>query len=181
MEPPKNISFPKKRNRRARSIKLSETVQFKGEIVGRHPHGLGLAIQKGDCDESCVPKKSIWRRKKKSLVCDKHASSNFYDGEWTMGIPDGVGAYSYANGSGFVGAISAGFFHGDGVYVWENGSQFEGEWVMGKMQGKGLKIWSNGAKYEGEWKNDKPHGEGTYTWENGEYRIYACTSNFQLA
>ena len=54
--------------------------------------------------------------------------------------------------------------HGKGAYSWPDGSYYIGEWSENCIQGQGEYIWGDGRRYKGEWKNNKMHGFGVHTW-----------------
>ena len=63
----------------------------------------------------------------------------------------------------FGGCISGDCKNGVGTYTWRDGSKYVGEWKDGNQHGQGTQTWANGQKYVGEWKDGLQHGQGTST------------------
>ncbi len=56
---------------------------------------------------------------------------------------------------------------GVGVYTYGDGSKWIGEFNDGLPQGQGTCYYSNGDKYVGHWKRHAPHGEGIMQYASG--------------
>ena len=56
---------------------------------------------------------------------------------------------------------------GVGVYTYGDGSKWIGEFVDGRPEGQGTCYYSNGDKYIGQFIAGKKHGEGVYERQNG--------------
>jgi hypothetical protein len=57
--------------------------------------------------------------------------------------------------------------NGIGTYTWKNGSIYKGDFKEGLKQGRG--IWASGkqhenSKYEGDYYMDKKNGFGIFRW-----------------
>ena len=78
------------------------------------------------------------------------------------------GAYTYSNGSKYVGDWMNNDWHGQGTRTWANDDKYIGEHKDGKANGQGAYTYANGDKYVGENKDDKANGEGTFTYANGD-------------
>ena len=81
----------------------------------------------------------------------------------------------YEDGSRYVGAFRDSTYNGIGTYTYADGSEWTGEWQSGKnINGEGVVKYDNGEKWEGEYKDGKRNGKGTYTYPDqkeyvGEY------------
>ena len=51
---------------------------------------------------------------------------------------------------------------GLGRYTWADGSTYEGQWVDNKINGFGTYLWRDGRKYYGQWANNDMSGYGIY-------------------
>ena len=106
-------------------------------------------------------------------------TSCVYEGEMLLGIPNGVGVYTWNDGTRYEGDVVNGQRHGYGVLEWPNGSHYEGDFAQDSRTGSGIFTWASGVYYEGEFLNNQFHGQGTYyaadgsiqsgQWENGEF------------
>ena len=56
---------------------------------------------------------------------------------------------------------------GIGTYTYADGSKWVGEFKEGKPEGEGTCYYINGDKYKGNWKRHAPHGEGIMYYTNG--------------
>ncbi len=56
---------------------------------------------------------------------------------------------------------------GLGMYSYADGSKWVGEFRDGKPEGEGTCYYANGDKYVGGWKRHAPHGEGIMYYTNG--------------
>lgn len=93
-----------------------------------------------------------------------------YEGEWSYGLPHGIGIYVDSLGNKYAGEFKLGFFWGAGSYTstYYNYS-YDGEFVMGKRQGKGTITYANGIKYSGDWVENNMEGIGQYTLNQNYY------------
>jgi hypothetical protein len=108
-----------------------------------------------------------------------------YEGEIFNNKPNGLGTYTFANGSYYFGAFKDGKFQGNGEFVFsrlhrckglyennklegmgkcsfENGDTYEGQFKNGLKNGNGIKHYKNGTIYDGEWLNGLKHGNGKF-------------------
>ena len=84
------------------------------------------------------------------------ALSGTYSGGCRNGLAHGKGT---AQGIDFYeGQFSKGVPSGKGLYRWKDGPYYEGEWVNGLREGKGKMVYSD-STITGYWKNDKYVGE----------------------
>ena len=56
---------------------------------------------------------------------------------------------------------------GVGVYTYGDGSKWIGEFLEGRPEGQGTCYYSNGDKYVGHWKRHAPHGDGIMQYSSG--------------
>jgi len=116
------------------------------------------------------------------------AVTTSYEGNFTLGIRTGEGAYKIGErtlrgtweddrvtGSGicfapegvYQGTFVKGFYEGDGRLDYTNGDRYEGRWARGEKDGTGKMVWADGKVYEGKWLVGQPHGEGIMYLTNG--------------
>jgi hypothetical protein len=81
---------------------------------------------------------------------------------WT----DCTGAYSYPDGSRYVGEFRANKRSGQGTLTFADGDKYVGEWSDGKENGQGTYTFVGGDKYVGDWRS-KRNGRGTQTYSDG--------------
>lgn len=87
-----------------------------------------------------------------------------YDGEWSYGLPHGIGVYTDSLGNKYAGEFKLGFFWGAGSYYSSYYNYtYDGQFVMGKRHGKGSIVYDNGIKYDGDWVQNDMEGVGQYT------------------
>ena len=71
---------------------------------------------------------------------------DMYEGPLIDGKAEGLGKFTYADGSGYMGSFRA-----------------------GKREGIGKQIWADGDMYEGGFKADIIEGIGKYSWADGRH------------
>lgn len=54
-----------------------------------------------------------------------------------------------------------------GAYTYADGTKWIGNFVDGRPEGEGICYYANGDKYVGSWKRHAPHGEGIMYYTNG--------------
>ncbi len=81
---------------------------------------------------------------------------------------EGPRAFTYPDGSRYVGSLSNGKRNGTGVYTYANGDRYTGMWVNDNMHGRGIYTFADGGRYEGDWRDDEMHGYGSRTWPDGD-------------
>ncbi len=74
-----------------------------------------------------------------------------YLGEWREDAPNGNGTYKKPSGFTYVGQFKNGDFDGIGTATWPDGSQYMGHWKNDKFDGKGSFIDANGNLQNGTW------------------------------
>ena len=93
-----------------------------------------------------------------------------YEGDWTLGKPDGVGTMTLPGGETYSGTWRAGQRHGHGEQSRADGSHYVGAFVNDVRQGEGAEQSADGL-YRGSWENDLPHGAGEFfATDGGVYR-----------
>ena len=58
--------------------------------------------------------------------------------------------------------------NGVGTYTYGDGSRYVGEFKDDKRHGRGVFSYFSGDRYDGEWVEDKRHGQGTLTFHNDD-------------
>ena len=51
---------------------------------------------------------------------------------------------------------------GQGKYTYADGSVYDGEWWMNKINGYGSQTWADGKCYYGQWSENDMNGYGMY-------------------
>lgn len=97
--------------------------------------------------------------------CDRLAT---YEGQFKGGLKDGVGSYTWTDGSQYFGSWSNNCINGLGIYIGDDNRWFKGSWCDSTMHGPGKYVWPDGREYVGNYANDKKSGFGTYAWPNGK-------------
>lgn len=160
--------------------------RYTGLILDGKPSGLGITVWNSGEVSITEYKNSV--RSGYGISYGKNGDQ--YTGLWssdTMSI--GTGAYTYSNGSRFVGTWSGtqrtgtltttsgetytgtwnnDVFTGKGTYKNASGDAYDGNWSNGKKSGVGTYRWSNGNTYTGNWSNDLPNGNGSMYYANGD-------------
>ncbi len=83
---------------------------------------------------------------------------------------DGIGTFTWENGSRYAGEFKNGNMHGQGTFFFGGsriGIKYIGEFKNGFIDGIGTWTWPNGDKYVGESKFNNMHGNGTYYFNDG--------------
>ncbi|KAH7679471.1 Phosphatidylinositol-4-phosphate 5-kinase protein [Dioscorea alata] len=94
-----------------------------------------------------------------------------YQGEWEKGKMTGRGKICWPSGATYEGDFRGGFLHGSGTFSGVDGSVYTGSWRMNMQHGMGCKSYSNSDFYEGFWREGLQEGIGRYTWSNGNTYI----------
>lgn len=103
-----------------------------------------------------------------TMVWGENAAS--YQGEWSYGLPHGIGIFIDSFGNKYVGEFKLGFFWGAGSYVSNYYKyNYDGYFIMGKRHGQGEIKYSNGTAYKGDWVRDQMEGMGQYTLGKTHY------------
>jgi hypothetical protein len=84
-----------------------------------------------------------------------------YVGEFRDNKRSGQGTLTFANGDKYVGEWSDGNENGQGTYTFVGGDKYVGVWRDGKRNGRGTQTYSDGSSYVGEWRDGKKNGRGT--------------------
>ena len=91
-----------------------------------------------------------------------------YEGGFAEDRPDGRGRYQFANGDAYDGEVKAGVIVGRGSYTTKAGDVFDGSFVAGKPHGVGVYRFASGDRYEGEMVQGVMHGRGRYFAKGGD-------------
>ncbi|WP_296381460.1 hypothetical protein [Winogradskyella sp.] len=93
---------------------------------------------------------------------------------------NGIGYYTYSDGSFYIGRFKNGELHHFGKMRFSNGDFYIGEFRNGKRAGNGEYSWPDKKYYRGQWKNNQKHGRGVMfhsetvyeagQWENGVFK-----------
>jgi hypothetical protein len=102
------------------------------------------------------------------------ADGSRYQGELSMGVPQGEGFEVTADGAAYHGDFSAGERHGHGALLFVDGGIYEGGFEDGKAHGKGVFTNLFGDTVEGTWNAGMANGEFIVTKGNGtvEHQIW---------
>jgi hypothetical protein len=94
-----------------------------------------------------------------------------YIGELKGGKQNGLGTYTYVDGSRYVGQWTDGKLQGKGELSWtagpNKGDKYTGDFHDNKRHGFGVHLFASGARYVGEFFEDKKHGSGTLNFPDG--------------
>lgn len=91
---------------------------------------------------------------------NQEALERIYTGNWKNDLKDGLGVFSYSDGSRYEGNWKTGLRHGQGTLYYPNGNEYVGEWQDGWQNGYGRLTYANEDVYEGDWLNGKREGPG---------------------
>ncbi len=90
-----------------------------------------------------------------------------YEGEFVDGLREGLGKFTFHNGTVFEGECVNDKANGKGVLKY-NGNRYEGYFKDDSFHGEGVLKYSNGDRYEGYFKDNLRHGEGVYKYSSGD-------------
>lgn len=110
---------------------------YDGEYLQGVPHGHG-----------------VWRAGPVASPDDQGAPGEVpvtYQGSWSMGLREGEGLATFADGSSYGGEYLQGVPHGHGRFRWRDGTELAGEWIEGEQHGTSTVVFANGTKYDGEY------------------------------
>lgn len=65
------------------------------------------------------------------------------------------GAYTFTDGTEYVGQMINGLPNGSGKVYFPNGDRYEGQWKHHTQQGAGVMVYANGRRLKGEWDQGK--------------------------
>jgi hypothetical protein len=140
---------------------------YEGEWKEGKPHGKGVATQTGTSNEYI----GHWYRgfrHGKAIYIDE--SRNKFVGVFILGLKEGQGVMTYADGSSYRGNWLADKYHGAGTYTSVGSNTvYTGHFVKGKMDGTGKLVYANGGSFEGEFRKGLPFtGKGFVELPDGE-------------
>ena len=116
---------------------------FLGYYEDNYPKGFGIYNK----DNIKIIGDSWLKNNIKNIAIEISDNDNYYQGELSKSIKNGIG-----------------------LYRWSNGSIYLGEWYDNKMNGIGLMKYFNDSIYFGEFKNDLMNGWGEFLW--GDFKYY---------
>ena len=95
-----------------------------------------------------------------------------YAGQWIAGKMFGNGTKKIADGTTDTGNFKDGLLDGLGTRIWrseesQGEDRYEGHFQNGLRHGLGIHMFANGDRYDGDWIEDIRNGNGVYTWPNG--------------
>lgn len=94
-----------------------------------------------------------------------------YTGGWRKGMMCGNGKIIWPSGCSYDGEFLGGYIHGTGTYSKPNGMSYIGRWRLNVKHGLGRQRFSNGDTFEGSWMQGVIEGMGKYSWANGNVFI----------
>jgi len=115
---------------------------FLGYYEDNYPKGFGIYYK----DNIKIIGDSWLKNNIKNIAIEISDNDNYYQGELSKSIKNGIG-----------------------LYRWSNGSIYLGEWYDNKMNGIGLMKYFNDSIYFGEFKNDLMNGWGEFLWSDFKY------------
>lgn len=90
-----------------------------------------------------------------------------YLGNFSSGLREGNGTFTYQNGDIYVGEWLQGKKHGHGTYTYaKDDTKLVGEWEKGKIT-SGKWIFPDGTFYCGKFRYNKPFGKGVWVFRDG--------------
>ena len=116
---------------RRRFVKLPNGSEYRGDLVGKLPHGRG------------------WL---------KNPNGTSYFGDWALGRPEGHGVLRLHKGNVYTGEIHNGIPQGTGSFTAPDGSVYQGAVHNGRPHGEGKILFPNGIVIEAEFKSGVPDG-----------------------
>ena len=86
-------------------------------------------------------------------------NNNFYQGQWSKNMMNGLGEMIYNNGDTYKGEWKNNQMYGQGIMIYCSGGYYYGEWSNNQRNGQGIFVMSNGLIESGEWINDEYIGD----------------------
>ena len=91
-----------------------------------------------------------------------------YEGDVVLGVREGAGRLTLADGTRVTGGFTDGEPSGNGVIQWPDGSTYEGGLERGLRHGRGvMRHAPTGAVFDGAWSHGARHGVGTLRYADG--------------
>ncbi len=131
------------------TYRFSNGNAYEGYWKNSKPNGQGTLKKKQEADVS-----GMWQDGKlvenagdapERVVYEELPDCNLTDCE------NGLGRYTYQNGSMYEGEFLNGMPHGQGVCYYVNGDKYTGDWVRHQPNGKGAMVYANGDRLDGMW------------------------------
>ncbi|MDH3648481.1 MAG: caspase family protein, partial [Saprospiraceae bacterium] len=123
---------------------------YEGYWKNNKPNGQGSLKKSNDTDVS-----GIWIDGKLMESQDISSDPVVYEELPDCNLADcanGLGQYTYDNGSRYEGEFLNGLPHGEGVCYYSNGDRYTGHWMKHQPNGKGAMVYANGDRLEGMWR-----------------------------
>ena len=135
---------------------------YKGEYKNGLYHGKGRYTYS---DETYYD--GEWKNGKNSGYGVMFSPDKFkYSGGWLDDKRHGSGTLEYlandGRGQKYVGQFSNGLFNGKGTYTWPSGQKFIGNYLNGKSNGQGTLTLADGRRYVGNFVDGRYSGQGTF-------------------
>ena len=148
--------------------------------IGEFKNGLkhGNGCEENDEIEYKGQFENDYRQGKGKIIFKKIKET--YEGEFTKGVINGVGVYSFKSGDIYQGEFVHGKMHGKGLYKWKSGEEYYGDYVNGIKEGKGVFKYINGKVFDGQFKKGKPWGCGKIRLENNKKEYDVIFKNGKL-
>ena len=148
--------------------------------IGEFKNGLkhGNGCEENDEIEYKGQFENDYRQGKGKIIFKKIKET--YEGEFTKGVINGVGVYSFKSGDVYQGEFVHGKMHGKGLYKWKSGEEYYGDYVNGIKEGKGVFKYINGKVFDGQFKKGKPWGCGKIRLENTKKEYNVVFKNGKL-
>ena len=104
------------------------------------------------------------------LYEDQGGDEILYNGYWKDNLKHGecIQEHNPIDNTTFQGTFVLGLKEGYGTLSYADGSSYKGQWKQNKMHGAGeLEIYF-GKKYKGQFKDNMMHGKGVFEWPDGK-------------
>eukprot|EP01104_Vermistella_antarctica_P011449 TRINITY_DN31_c0_g1_i1.p1 TRINITY_DN31_c0_g1~~TRINITY_DN31_c0_g1_i1.p1 ORF type:complete len:688 (+),score=150.25 TRINITY_DN31_c0_g1_i1:653-2716(+) len=117
---------------------------------------------------------------KQGVGCYTFADGTRFEGHFARGQPNGSGHYKFANGDRYTGEFSEDEFHGRGRWESERSDVYVGQFLKGQRHGDGRFVSATGSSYDGEWQAGIRQGRGEAVLVNGDvYRGLFVAGRFE--
>ncbi len=147
----------------------NDILWFEGEFQNRKKNGFGVLSKRGQVIYEGNFKNDLFHGRGTFTTAEGEVIEGVWENNRLVAQtekkePESKGEMVQAN----VRCISGGCVNGLGTYSYRDGSVYSGQWRNGLRDGEGTLSSPNGDEYVGEWEDDKWHGRGTFTTAEGE-------------